>query len=1076
MIALKTAFRNVFRRPSQNIAVILGVALGVSLFVGVQVGSDSLGAGLLELSIHSIGERDASISPVFTDFFINEQILQEEDPFSPVPTGGTFLENLTETDAYKNNVAAITARLHLQSSVIQPETGAIEVGKRWTGIDPDQHPAFGILTNLEGQTLNVADLEPHQIYVGEELIEDLFTDQDPIGKNLTVQSSITTLGQPPFVESVSVRISQNLTIVDIFQDEGLGRESFSDYLVSPLSTLQELVYQGIEQAKVAAFLQGQFLLGFGSQPLTDVYIVWKDGIEIGEGSETATLRLQIALDQIFGDFAALHRVSDTRGNIVRQIDAATEGLSLLLNGFGAIIILAGVLVIINIQSMALAARERETGILRAVGAKRSQIIRANLLESVFLGVFGSLAGLAGGVAYGRLLVWFLGIAFEFETGDIPVVVTDETLIISFFAGFILSQVTGLIPAINASRINIARVLRGIDAPEPEDFGRKSLYFGFIFTLIGILGIFTLDPNPLIDGNDAFTNIDDVQAAYPFFIFTIVGPALLVAYFRNFRLGLTVVGLFLLGFAYFNVFYVLDKIEGGSGGLSYIIYLVASLLVGTVILTAVNLDAIASAGQRITAWFARSSTTPVRGTTMVAFKKMRSKVTRSTLTFALFATILTLNIWIGTFSYSFRFGVDSQVVALTGGSDLVIYSPDNPLPASIGFSQELVDEFDDTAREVQITDARGFMRSPSSLYYLEADDPNSNRTANSVAIGPDSFWDSTAQENWIFPFDLFDNKTETPFETYEDQDGDPEATFEDEVVWKALANNETMANTQGEQKPILITTFIFDFSTFTIEKWQGESVYLNLTDGTLQEFVIGSISNGAPLSDLSLGSNFGPPGFSSTFYVNEHWKDKLLAFSGISDNENVFLARTNIEDQTSSVLEDFLIDVEGWANAGSFQNQFGSYGIIGVTTYSIYEGQLEGQFRFFQFLQAFVSLGFVVGILGLVVVAFRSVAERKREIGMLRALGFRRRDVVVSVVLELIVMGMIGLVIGFVNGTVMGYALTSVNGGGGEVEFLIPWGLIGLYAAITFMSAILSAIFPAVRASQIPPSDALRYTG
>jgi ABC-type lipoprotein release transport system permease subunit len=57
---------------------------------------------------------------------------------------------------------------------------------------------------------------------------------------------------------------------------------------------------------------------------------------------------------------------------------------------------------------------------------------------------------------------------------------------------------------------------------------------------------------------------------------------------------------------------------------------------------------------------------------------------------------------------------------------------------------------------------------------------------------------------------------------------------------------------------------------------------------------------------------------------------------------------------------------------------------------------------------------------------------------------------------------------------MGYALTNVFGG--AVQFKIPWGTITLYGVITLFSAIFAAILPAIRASSIPASDALRYTG
>ena len=84
------------------------------------------------------------------------------------------------------------------------------------------------------------------------------------------------------------------------------------------------------------------------------------------------------------------------------------------------------------------------------------------------------------------------------------------------------------------------------------------------------------------------------------------------------------------------------------------------------------------------------------------------------------------------------------------------------------------------------------------------------------------------------------------------------------------------------------------------------------------------------------------------------------------------------------------------------------------------------------------------------------------------------SIVVSVVLELIVLGMIGLFLGFINGVVMGYALTNVFGG--LVQFRIPWNTIIIYGLVTLFSAIFAAIIPAIRASNIPASDALRYTG
>ena len=127
------------------------------------------------------------------------------------------------------------------------------------------------------------------------------------------------------------------------------------------------------------------------------------------------------------------------------------------------------------------------------------------------------------------------------------------------------------------------------------------------------------------------------------------------------------------------------------------------------------------------------------------------------------------------------------------------------------------------------------------------------------------------------------------------------------------------------------------------------------------------------------------------------------------------------------------------------------------------------------MQYFTTLGFLFGVISLLVVSVRAVQERKREIGMMRSIGVKRHEVVISLILELSVMGIIGLLIGLLNGNLLAYGLVTINGAG-YTSFLIPWDTIALYTAITLGSALFASIIPGRIASMIPPSDALRYTG
>ena len=127
------------------------------------------------------------------------------------------------------------------------------------------------------------------------------------------------------------------------------------------------------------------------------------------------------------------------------------------------------------------------------------------------------------------------------------------------------------------------------------------------------------------------------------------------------------------------------------------------------------------------------------------------------------------------------------------------------------------------------------------------------------------------------------------------------------------------------------------------------------------------------------------------------------------------------------------------------------------------------------MQVFTSLGLLVGILGLLVVSVRSVQERRREIGMMRSIGLRRREVVIADILELSVMSILGLKIALVAGNILAYGLVTI-GSSGTGEFLIPWNIIALYTIITLAVAFIASIIPGRIAANIPPAEALRYVG
>jgi putative ABC transport system permease protein len=131
--------------------------------------------------------------------------------------------------------------------------------------------------------------------------------------------------------------------------------------------------------------------------------------------------------------------------------------------------------------------------------------------------------------------------------------------------------------------------------------------------------------------------------------------------------------------------------------------------------------------------------------------------------------------------------------------------------------------------------------------------------------------------------------------------------------------------------------------------------------------------------------------------------------------------------------------------------------------------------FLYLIEGFMGLGLVVGIAAVGVIAFRSVVERRQQIGVLRALGFQRSLVSLSFLIETAFVVGLGVVAGTLLGVVLGYNLfASDAGGGAQARFSVPFGMIALILASTLAMALLMTWVPARQAAKIAPAEALRY--
>ncbi|MDR7172037.1 putative ABC transport system permease protein [Nocardia kruczakiae] len=162
-----------------------------------------------------------------------------------------------------------------------------------------------------------------------------------------------------------------------------------------------------------------------------------------------------------------------------------------------------------------------------------------------------------------------------------------------------------------------------------------------------------------------------------------------------------------------------------------------------------------------------------------------------------------------------------------------------------------------------------------------------------------------------------------------------------------------------------------------------------------------------------------------------------------------------------------------AMRGNLEKATASYVVVQVQDREEFKGAQGKQINtMLAILYGLLALAVVIAILGIVNTLALSVVERRREIGMLRAVGMQRPQVRRTIYLESMLIAIFGAVVGVVLGLGLGVGFLRTLSDLGLNTITVPWGQIVGMLIGSAVVGVLAALWPGVRAARTPPLAAI----
>lgn len=387
-------------------------AMGIVFGVGSVIGMLSIGAGAREESLQFIEQLGVRNILIDSKPASDDQELQQRRRISP----GLTERDMRILEANIDTIEAISPRRSFNAGRVLPKPN---------GSNPS---VIGVRANFE-QIHSLRLVEGRFITADDDLRTEAVC---VLGQTAKVSMLGYTSAVDKYVKVNDVWLKVVGVLAEQVTDSGIGSGQTQDRnnaIFIPFSTSMYRFWD---------------LTRFRRDELDGVDLRLKAGTDSTEIARVATAILQ-STHRTADDFsvtipAALLAQQKRTQTIFTYVMVAIAAISLLVGGIG----------IMNIVLATVLERTREIGVRRAIGARRNDIVRQFLIESMLISAGGGLLGIAVGVA----LAWLISNSAGWKT-----IVTTASVVVAFSVSVMTGVLFGIYPAMKAAEIDPIEALR-----------------------------------------------------------------------------------------------------------------------------------------------------------------------------------------------------------------------------------------------------------------------------------------------------------------------------------------------------------------------------------------------------------------------------------------------------------------------------------------------------------------------------------------------------------------------------------------------------------------------------------------